>query len=139
MLITLIYGSAATKLLSESELIEILKKARENNSKRNVTGMLLYNDGNFLQVLEGEEADVTYIYEKIDKDPRHHETMVYVKKPIDHRVFGDWEMGFVNGVNVDLETIPGYTDFISNPDHSTKLEDASYAYAFLDVFRQSVR
>lgn len=139
MLITLIYGSTATKPLSESELIEILKKARENNTKRNVTGMLLYNDGNFLQVLEGEEADVTFIYNKITQDTRHHAALVFVKQPIDHRMFGSWEMGFVDVDNLNVDKIEGYSHFIDDPEHSTKLEDASYAYAFLDVFRQSVR
>ena len=53
-MICLIYASSATKAMSQDELKALLAKARTNNQRDNITGMLLYNDGNFLQVLEGE-------------------------------------------------------------------------------------
>ena len=57
-LITLIYGSAAVDPFTEPELIALLEKSRANNQSLGVTGMLVYRDGNFLQVLEGEAEQV---------------------------------------------------------------------------------
>jgi len=139
MLINLIYGSDATSRFSQEELIEILNDCRRNNKKLDVTGMLLYHDGNFIQVLEGEQQIVEDLYQKIAKDSRHENLLTYVKQPIDKRQFGDWEMGFVDVEQIGADNIPGYTKFISDPDHSTKLENASYAYAFLNVFRENIR
>ncbi len=139
MLITLIYGSNASSHLTETDLIDILNECRKNNKTVDVTGMLLYHDRNFIQVLEGEEDIVTELYQKISKDPRHENLLTYVKQPIDHRQFGDWEMGFVDIEQIGVENIPGYTRFIEDPEHGTKLESASYAYAFLDVFRSNIR
>ena len=52
---SLIYVSIATKPFSAAELVDLLKHARRNNEKAEVTGMLLYKEGNFMQALEGEE------------------------------------------------------------------------------------
>lgn len=56
--IMLIYGSSSTDRFSEADLVPLLQQAREKNQRLNVTGMLLYRDGNFLQVLEGERETV---------------------------------------------------------------------------------
>ena len=61
----LIYMSSATQLMSNEELLELLKTCRENNEKKNLTGMLLYGEGAFVQVLEGEEETVEATYDII--------------------------------------------------------------------------
>jgi len=138
-MITLIYGSSAAYPMPVPELVTILEQARQNNKKLNITGMLLYDDGNFLQVLEGEDEAVTSLYNKICQDPRHQSILLYVKKQIDKRHFNDWAMGFVDVRQLDIDNIPGYSRFLNDPEHTTKLEDASYAYAFLNVFRENIR
>lgn len=50
----LIYTSYAIEPFDEAKLIELLKKARENNRLLDITGMLLYVNGKFMQVLEGK-------------------------------------------------------------------------------------
>ena len=138
-MITLIYGSAATNPMSETELLEILEVSRRNNQQHDITGMLLYSDGNFIQVLEGEEAIVTQVFTKIQKDPRHQGIMVYVKHPIDKRQFANWEMGFVNVQKVDVSRIPGYSNYLKDPEHENKLSDVSYARSFLSIIRENIR
>ena len=54
----LVYVSSAVRPFSKSELVELLNVTRDNNSRLGVTGMLLYRDGNFMQVLEGGEPVV---------------------------------------------------------------------------------
>ena len=53
----LIYVSSAIKLMHDDELLLLLEKARENNSRLGITGMLLYKEGNFMQMLEGGKED----------------------------------------------------------------------------------
>jgi hypothetical protein len=110
MLIQLIYVSSAVRLLSEEELLELLAQAREVNHHRNITGMLLYGEGNFLQVLEGEEVDVDAVYAAIQQDPRHHHLLLIEREPIAVRNFADWSMGF-HRMSADELREPGYANF----------------------------
>ena len=138
-MISLIYGSSATSQLTQDDLVDILAVARRNNEKLNITGMLLYSDGNFLQVLEGEEEAVESLLATIRKDSRHAGLMVYVKYPIAERQFSNWKMGFIDIDNSKVHEIPGYSDFLSNPDHEMNLSDVSYAKSFLELFRDNIR
>lgn len=90
----LVYVSSATAPFSREELKEILLNSRDTNNQMDVTGLLLYNDGNIIQVLEGEEAAVREIFDRIAKDPRHHDVTVLVEVPITERSFADWSMGY---------------------------------------------
>lgn len=90
----LLYVSAATHLLSDAELDEILAVSRRNNTRDGVTGLLLYADGAFFQVLEGEEAAVRDLYGRIAQDPRHHRLLNIFQRGIDQRDFPEWSMGF---------------------------------------------
>ena len=62
----LVYFSSATKEFTKPELQKLLDEGRKKNSKLGVTGMLLYKDGNFMQVLEGEEKVVTKLISTIE-------------------------------------------------------------------------
>ena len=49
----IIYISSAAKKMDDDDLLDILKTSRENNKKNDISGMLLYDNGSFIQVLEG--------------------------------------------------------------------------------------
>lgn len=93
-LIHLIYVSSAVKKQSNVELDAILEAAVRHNKPQNVTGMLLYADGNFLQVLEGEDTAVDETFARVEKDPRHHGIIVLERDAIEQRSFASWSMGF---------------------------------------------
>ena len=61
----LVYLSAAKTLFSKAELLDLLVKAREKNHRRGLTGILLYRNGDFLQLLEGEKTVVEEIFATI--------------------------------------------------------------------------
>lgn len=61
----LVYVSSAVVPFSKAELLSLLTKSRENNSKVGLTGLLIYKDGSFMQVLEGEETAVLATHERI--------------------------------------------------------------------------
>lgn len=110
----LIYASAATRELSDEELAEILDKARRKNAALDVTGMLLYHEGSFLQVLEGEAAAVEALYARISEDNRHTRTLIILKTDAKERAFRDWRMAFCRTSEEDLEALPGLSDCLTH-------------------------
>ncbi|MDQ5882224.1 MAG: hypothetical protein QG616_2056 [Pseudomonadota bacterium] len=90
--LTIVYVSAATHPMSEDELAALLKQARENNASHGITGVLLYHDGNFMQLLQGPVSDVRNIYSAIESDPRHHMVIPIVNETGLPREFADWAM-----------------------------------------------
>lgn len=88
------YVSTAKIPMPRDALLELLQQAREANSADSITGLLLYHDGHFVQVLEGPETRVRELYERILRDPRHHDIAIVFEQAIDRREFADWSMGF---------------------------------------------
>jgi hypothetical protein len=93
-MLQLVYVSSATTHFSKAELLELLTKSRTKNSALGITGMLLYKDGNFMQMLEGEDDPVRQLFETIVKDPRHHNSIVLIDELAETAFFADWSMGF---------------------------------------------
>ena len=112
-MLRLIYVSSAASIFSEQQLKELLIECRTNNSVRNITGMLLYKDGNFMQALEGEADAVTATHQRIASDQRHRGMITILTEAISERSFPDWSMGFENLDDADLQDLPGYSDFLN--------------------------
>jgi hypothetical protein len=89
-LIHLIYTSAPTKgEFSRADLDALLVVARKNNAAANISGLLLYQNGSFFQILEGERESVETIFRKISGDKRHHRITKIIVEAIDRRNFGE--------------------------------------------------
>lgn len=112
---SLVYMSSTATVLSPAELADLLAKCHVNNVALGITGMLLYKDGNVMQVLEGEEHKVRALYHKIGKDPRHRGLQTLVQGPVTTRSFPDWSMGFRTLANVAIHDAPGYSEFLNTP------------------------
>lgn len=119
-LIHLIYASKATIDFSEDDIVYLLAKARKNNNSLNVTGMLLFDKGSFLQILEGEEKVVNKLFTEISKDKRHGNIVKIITEAISRRHFNDWSMGYARISRSELEKIEGMNDFFKG---STCLAD----------------
>lgn len=138
MLIRLIYVSQATVRFDTSNLDALLELSRRNNDRLGITGMLLYRDGDFVQILEGEEAAVREIYGRIVADSRHAKIILIDDGPATEREFGDWSMGFVR--LDDSEVPPGYVDFFSRSlEPSSLAARATEALDFLRAYRGEAR
>ena len=133
----LIYVSLATKPFNETGLVELLATSRRNNAAAGVTGMLLYKDGKFMQLLEGEEAHVTRIFEKISKDPRHRNVITLLKGREETRLFSEWFMGFSNLEAATAETIPGYSEYLNTPLTADAFPNPSNAQRLLRIFKRT--
>lgn len=92
----LIYVSAAREEMSDQKLDGILAIARRNNEAAGVTGLLLYHDGSFFQVLEGPKDAVMGIFSMIERDHRHAGVIVLQTKTAETRAFPTWSMGYMN-------------------------------------------
>ncbi|HEX5693284.1 MAG TPA: BLUF domain-containing protein [Arenimonas sp.] len=77
------------------EVARILVQSRRNNSRQRLVGGLYFADGSFFQCLEGREADVDALYERLAQDPRHREVRLLDRRVIDAPAFGDWAMKHV--------------------------------------------
>jgi hypothetical protein len=107
-LIHLIYVSSARIELATGELTRVLEASVRHHTPVGVTGMLLYLGGNFMQVLEGEEAVVDETYKRLRKDPRHTDVWLLDRSPIAARSFARWKMGFKHLTPADLIDCPAY-------------------------------
>jgi hypothetical protein len=110
--------------MTEAELEALLLKSRERNSQLGLTGMLLYYDGAFMQVLEGPEENVRTLYARIGQDPRHHRIIRLLEEYIPERNFPDWSMGYHRLKRADLTRMDGAISF-------TEVDE------FLHYFRES--
>jgi hypothetical protein len=132
----LIYASHAKHAFDEMELISLLKAARAKNLKLNITGMLLYKDGIFMQLLEGDETEVRKLFSTIKHDNRHEKVVVLFEKSCDHSVLSDWSMGFLNLESDYAKSIPGYTTFLDTPlSAQIFVDDPTMAMQFLYIFK----
>ena len=90
----IVYMSAAVRPFTDEELKVLLLQSQVNNAKNNLTGMLLYCEGSFVQVLEGDGKDLNSTYQKILEDPRHKGIIEIAQGTIEKRNFPKWSMGF---------------------------------------------
>jgi hypothetical protein len=133
----LVYASTAAKRFTDGELFDMLTAFREKNVRLGVTGLLLYKDGSFMQVLEGEEAIVRDLYDSICADKRHHEVNVLLKITVQQRQFPDWSMGFRQLETAWVSPIDGYKTPPELPPWVDILPwKASVALKFLATFNE---
>ncbi len=139
-MLSLIYVSTSVKLMNDQELLDILQVSRGNNTAGEITGLLLYKGGNFMQVLEGDEEVITSLYEKIKIDPRHKDVSIISREQIPSRQFSVWEMAFQNLDNPAVKSEPGYSQFLQD-EFTAEIYRANplRAYIMLLTFRDNMR
>ncbi len=113
----LLYASQANENFSEKDLIDILKLSRTKNEKKGITGVLIYHDGYFLQMLEGGfDAVNTLFYEYICKDNRHHTITTFFQEYKEKREFPNWNMGFYDDNEItEFDFRKGYLNLNQHP------------------------
>ena len=94
MIYQLVYSSSATQEFWPDDLFRLVETSRRKNALRAVTGMLLFRDGQFLQLLEGPEREVISVFELVKRDPRHTGVKVLLSEAVADRQFPEWTMGF---------------------------------------------
>ncbi len=96
MILQLLYISQAATPMDSKALMELLSQCHRKNGQLKLTGLLLYSAGHFIQLLEGDPAAVSQVYECIRHDPRHTNLRVLLQEPARQRIFDRWRMGLLN-------------------------------------------
>jgi len=99
---SIIYVSTAVSLFTEQQLESLLIEARRQNLDSNVTGVLLYSDGNFMQCIEGPADSIRITYDRILASRRHIDVVQLLDRRIEGRSFADWQMGFAQPTKSEM-------------------------------------
>jgi hypothetical protein len=122
MISRFVYVSNASQDFTKADLRSLLQEIRQKNTELGVTGMLLYKDGSFMQVVEGEQEVVARLLEVIQRDSRHTGFQVILHALSEERLFSEFSMGFRDLREQSATKTPGYSDFMNTP-----LTDADFS------------
>jgi hypothetical protein len=114
--------------------MQLLETARRVNAALDISGILLYEDKSFFQVLEGPPKAVKALYEKIGRDKRHYNVIKIIEEPIGTRSFSEWTMGYAGVTRKELQDIEGLNDFFSTQRCYIDL-DQNRAKTLLEAFK----
>lgn len=113
----LAYISFSRNDLCQAALRDILESSTRNNAHNGITGMLMYHDRIFFQVLEGGSDAVQDCYDRISQDDRHGIISLICNRPAGKRSFSNWIMGYAGPDRIGQYTkqsFPGLASFINN-------------------------
>jgi Sensors of blue-light using FAD len=113
-LIHCIYASSATACFEEADIPRLLEGARARNATLGITGILLFVEGSFFQVLEGTSSAVDSVYAAIGQDRRHCRIAQIIREPLARRSFAHWSMGFATLNRGDATRLLGENDFFAS-------------------------
>ena len=114
-LVELSYLSEAVSDMSFLGLMRLLESARAFNQKNGVTGILLYDNQQFGQIIEGEHANVMKAWKCIQEDRRHHRVELLEIREITERNYPDWLLRFYGGETLTRD-YPALTDMVGGMD-----------------------
>ena len=104
----IVYMSTANAIFGAADLLQLLKQARGFNEQAGITGVLMYGAGRFVQVLEGEPAEVRALYARIVADPRHGRFEELANGWLARREFDRWHMSFAPPPPGNFRELAGY-------------------------------
>jgi hypothetical protein len=102
--------------MQTDDLQEILDHARRSNAAKGITGALIYTEGTFLQILEGDKVLLHDLMAKIRLDVRHESVVVLRESEVPTAIFGSWKMAFVSATPKQVAKWVG----VSTPDDTAE-------------------
>jgi len=130
-----VYMSTAVGVLRADELDRIYLRAKSANAGAGITGLMLFYEGVFLQVLEGTAAGVTSLMERIRRDRRHAGITLLESGPATQRSFASSPMQFIAARNLsagEKQAFSGLRQAVSQS-HAQPVADNGLS-AFLATF-----
>lgn len=120
-LVELSYLSEAISDMSFLGLMRLLESARAFNQQNGISGILLYDNQQFGQIIEGERASVMKAWKRIQEDKRHHRIELLEIREISERSFPDWLLRFYGGETLTRD-YPALAEMVGGMDkHSLAL------------------
>ena len=93
-MISITYVSSAVSRFNETGLLDLVDQCQQNNKRLGITGILVYSDGNFMQVIEGADLPTLALYERIRRDVRHKDVTTVHHQSIEVCEFAGWSMAY---------------------------------------------
>ena len=132
----IVYTSEANGYLSETALFSLLRESRDAHAKAALTGLLLYSEGQFMQVLEGPTDSLREYFGRLAADPRHGKLQLLADGPKPEREFSGWHMAFQASAPAVCSQQPNYlpptqllASTVANPVHMLVEEFLMQPYA----------
>jgi serine/threonine protein kinase len=110
----LAYESHPTDALTKEQLKDILNKSQYKNIRLNLSGLLIFHAGKFLQLLEGGKKEVDELFDAIRRDPRHTDIKVVLESDCQFRSMPSWVMGL--SADDNLAEMIGSMDYYISPE-----------------------
>lgn len=134
----IVYTSEYTGKADEAPVLigDIVRTSKQNNPEHDITGVLFYQNGQFLQVIEGEEADLRTLMANIEADKRHKNITMLFDEPILRRGFEQWNMDVFNldaAQTLDLDEMIKISDAIK----ATIIPRADHLVELIETFLQN--
>lgn len=103
------YVSTGCDGLRFDHIREILETSSRKNKEAGISGILIYCNKHFFQILEGDKAAVEELFERISIDCRHDNVIKLHCAYIAHRQFANWNMGF-KSYNKELKPLDDFNN-----------------------------
>ncbi len=144
LLYRVIYSSVASEIMPKSKLYRILMEARSSNQRNEITGVLIFAEGRFLQVIEGKAKAVESIMTGISLDPRHEEIRILHEGVIESRSFPNWLMAYLTSSQKELADWAGLRSTATLDEVLNELQASSGSQAdllrhFMEAIAQPAR
>ena len=135
----LVYLSDAKFGLKMNDIEKILTSSRRNNLNDEVTGLLIYSDGVFIQILEGVQKTVERVFQRILDDSRHENVAILLDNDVETRAFANWEMAFIESTPEELGARAGVNGALDRSEVLRLLsQDQSRVTIFLHNFASAL-
>jgi Sensors of blue-light using FAD len=85
--------------MQTDDLQELLDHSRRNNAANGITGALIYSEGMFLQIIEGDKALLQDLMTKIRRDVRHESVFILRESEVPKAMFSGWKMAYVSATS----------------------------------------
>lgn len=125
----IIYSSEATTPMQSEDLEEILDHARSSNAIKGITGALVYGEGMFLQILEGDRVAVMDLMAKICRDVRHEAVTVLREGEIPAALFRGWKMAYVSATAQQVAKWAGLDGVTGSAERANDISDEAHRTA----------
>jgi len=106
----------------DAVLADIVARSQINNTEYEITGLLFYHGGRFIQVLEADRDSLEGLMSILEDDERHKNIQRIVDQSIKQRAFEEWSM---DSLNLSEDTT-------FEPDELLRIQQAYKKHLFAD-------
>ena len=128
------YISTANEVFQEKEIKDLLEKWKGRNGENNVKGILLYSEGHFFQVLEGEKQKILELYDLIKEDSRHKGVIQVLGKEVEKGSLDHYITDYLHDKNfARADLIRHYCESVKGMDNDVQIQIKAIMESFIDT------